>query len=232
MACFNSINSKVGWIRGMATKSSNITWDSGNVSRNERENLVRQKGATIWMTGLSGSGKSAIAGALERELLQRGVFTYRLDGDNVRFGLNRDLGFSPEDRQENIRRIGEVAKLFTDSGLVTIASFISPYILDRAMAREIHEKGSHAFIEVYVDAPLEVAEQRDPKGLYKKAREGIIKGKLINPFLWFQEFTGISAPYEPPTEEEIHLDTSALSISESVKKILDYLEIKNICKIK
>lgn len=160
----------------------NITWHAG-LSRRERNQIRGQPGLTIWLTGLSASGKSTIATALEQTLLKSGLQAYLLDGDNVRFGLNKNLGFSPEDRAENIRRVAEVAKLFADSSTIAIASFISPYKADRELARQLHEaKGPHAdddgglpFVEVYVDVPLEVAEQRDPKGLYKKAREGIIK---------------------------------------------------------
>ncbi|KAG8678822.1 Adenylyl-sulfate kinase [Ceratobasidium sp. 395] len=163
-------------------------------------------------TGLSASGKSTIAVALEQHLLHLRRFTYRLDGDNVRFGLNKDLGFSEKDRNENIRRIGEVSKLFADAAAITITSFISPYRADRDLAREIHKKAGLAFIEVYIDAPLSVVEARDPKGLYKKARAGEIK-----------DFTGISAPYEAPENPEIHIRTDELSVEESVKRIAEYL---------
>jgi adenylylsulfate kinase len=155
---------------------------------------------------------STIATALEQFLLQQKVVAYRLDGDNVRFGLNKDLGFSEKDRNENIRRISEVAKLFADSTVVAITSFISPYRADRDLARKLHDDGNLPFVEVYVDVPIEVAEQRDPKGLYKKARAGEIK-----------EFTGISAPYEEPLKPEIHIRSDQLSIEESVKKITEYL---------
>lgn len=175
--------------------------------------MRKQKGITVWLTGLSASGKLTIACALEQQLLARGVNAYRLDGDNVRFGLNKDLGFSEADRNENIRRIGEVAKLFTDSCCVTLSSFISPYQADRDLAREIHAKDNLPFIEVYVDVPIEVAEQRDPKGLYKKARLGEIK-----------EFTGISAPYEAPKAPEIHLKNyESVSVEALAQLILDYL---------
>ncbi|MCC5830488.1 MAG: adenylyl-sulfate kinase [Phycisphaeraceae bacterium] len=166
---------------------SNITWHPGAVSRDQRSRLLGQRGCTVWLTGLSGSGKSTIAVALEQALVERGRAAYRLDGDNIRHGLCSNLGFSTEDRQENIRRIGEVARLFADSGLITIASFISPYRADRQRVRAMHADATLPFFEVYVDCPLEVAEQRDPKGLYKKARAGLIKG-----------FTGIDDPYEPP----------------------------------
>ena len=198
----------------MATqKATNITWHEGTVSPEERHQNLGQKGCTLWMTGLSGSGKSTIAVALEQVLLQRGKHTYRLDGDNVRHGLNKNLGFSAEDRTENIRRIGEVAKLFADAGLIAITSFISPYKADRAIVRELHDQVGLPFLEVYVDAPLDVAEQRDPKGLYKKARAGEIKG-----------FTGIDDPYEAPEAAELLLRTDQLSVAESVEKLLEILE--------
>lgn len=172
--------------------ATNITWHEG-LTHDERAKLVGQKGVTLWFTGLSASGKSTIATALEQFLLQNKINSYRLDGDNVRFGLNKDLGFSEADRNENIRRISEVAKLFTDSTCVTLTSFISPYKKDRQSARELHEASNLPFVEVYVDVPIEVAEQRDPKGLYKKARAGTIP-----------EFTGISAPYEAPEARDPH----------------------------
>uniref|UniRef100_A0A1D1XI00 Adenylyl-sulfate kinase n=1 Tax=Anthurium amnicola TaxID=1678845 RepID=A0A1D1XI00_9ARAE len=195
--------------------ATNITWHEGAVSRTEREQLLRQKGLTIWFTGLSGSGKSTLASALEQHLLHLDVASYRLDGDNIRFGLNKDLGFGPKDRTENIRRIAEVAKLFADATIVALTSFISPYQADRDAARKLHEDSGIPFVEVYVDAPLNVAEQRDPKGLYKKARAGEIK-----------EFTGISAPYEAPPEPELHIRTDQTSIEEGVKIVVDYLEGK------
>jgi adenylylsulfate kinase len=196
--------------------ATNITWHE-NLTHSERSSLRKQKGLTIWLTGLSASGKSTIACALEQAILSKGLNSYRLDGDNVRFGLNKDLGFSEADRNENIRRISEVAKLFNDSCCTTITSFISPYIQDRLLARQLHEKDGLNFIEVYVDVPVEVAEQRDPKGLYKKAREGLIK-----------EFTGISAPYEAPENAEIHLKNyEGTSVEECVEKILKYLTEKN-----
>jgi len=174
--------------------------------------LLGQKGVTIWLTGLSASGKSTIACALEQHLLHLHKFAYRLDGDNIRFGLNKDLGFSEQDRNENIRRIGEVAKLFADSGAFTITAFISPYRADRALARELHVKNNLPFVEVFVDAPLKAVEERDPKGLYKKARSGDIK-----------EFTGISAPYEAPEAAEVHVQTDKLNLEESVMHIVEYL---------
>lgn len=191
--------------------ATNITWHP-NLSYDERKALRKQHGCTIWLTGLSASGKSTIACALEQLLLQRELASYRLDGDNIRFGLNKDLGFSEEDRNENIRRISEVSKLFADSCTICLTSFISPYRADRDRARELHKESGLRFIEVFVDVPLEVAEQRDPKGLYKKAREGIIK-----------DFTGISAPYEPPLSPELHLRTDLKSVEECAEIIHQYL---------
>ncbi|MCL4211167.1 MAG: adenylyl-sulfate kinase, partial [Phycisphaerales bacterium] len=156
--------------------ATNITWHEGNVTREEREKNMGQKGCTLWMTGLSGSGKSTVAVALEQVLMQRGHHAYRLDGDNIRMGLNKNLGFSAEDRAENIRRIGEVAKLFADAGIITITSFISPYRADRDLVRKLHEEAKIPFFEIHVSCPIEEAEKRDPKGLYKKARAGQIKG--------------------------------------------------------
>jgi adenylylsulfate kinase len=179
-------------------KSENITWHAGQVGRSDREVIVGQRGVTIWLTGLSGSGKSTIAIAAERELTNRGRLAFVLDGDNIRHGLNHNLGFSPEDRTENIRRIGEVSKLFTEAGVIVFASFISPYRSDRDAARAL--MGTGDFVEVYVDASLDTCEQRDAKGLYKKARAGEIP-----------EFTGISAPYEAPERPELVLDTNRQS---------------------
>ncbi len=199
------------------SKATNITWHDGTVSPEERHKTMGQKGGTLWLTGLSASGKSTIAVALEQVLLQRGKHAYRLDGDNIRHGLNNNLGFSAEDRAENIRRIGEVAKLFTEAGIVTIASFISPYTADRDNARRMHADAGLAFLEVFVDCPLEEAERRDPKGLYKKARAGEIKG-----------FTGIDDPYEAPANAELHLHTDQLSVAESVEAMLELLEKKDL----
>jgi len=177
-------------------KATNVHWHEGEVTRSDRQKLLGQKGATVWFTGLSGSGKSTVAVALETELAKRGKLSYRLDGDNVRLGINKNLGFSAEDRTENIRRIGEIAKLFVDSGVIVLSSFVSPYRADRDLVRQLHDAGGMAFIEVYVDVPLEEAEKRDPKGLYKKARAGEIKN-----------FTGISDPYEAPLQPELVLPT-------------------------
>jgi len=196
--------------------ATNITFHEGSVSAAERFDFLNQKGVTIWLTGLSGSGKSSIACALEQHLLHQHKFSYRLDGDNVRFGLNRDLGFDEKSRVENIRRIGEVSKLFADAGCITITAFISPYCADREIARELHQKANLSFIEVFVDAPLTVAEQRDPKGLYKKARAGEIK-----------DFTGISAPYEAPANPEIHIRTDQCDVKEAVEVIARYLSTHN-----
>ncbi|KAG2215973.1 hypothetical protein INT45_003173 [Circinella minor] len=197
--------------------STNITWHEGAVSKEERQTLLSQKGFTIWFTGLSASGKSTLATALEQTLLHSGISAYRLDGDNVRFGLNKNLGFGPEDRTENIRRISEVAKLFSDAAVIAITSFISPYRQDRDSARELHEKAGIPFVEVYADAPLEVVEQRDPKGLYKKAKAGEIK-----------EFTGISAPYEAPENADVHVKTHEVSVEQGVQQVIDYLISKGL----
>ena len=194
-------------------KATNVTWQDGEISREDRFNILRQRGATIWFTGLSGSGKSTIAVALERALYQIGKLSYRLDGDNVRLGINKNLGFSEADRKENIRRIGEVAKLFGDAGVISLSSFISPYKDDRDEVRELHEKAGLEFIEVFVDCSLEEAEKRDPKGLYKKARAGEIKN-----------FTGIDDPYEAPTNAEIHLHTDEMTLEQEVQIIIEHLE--------
>ena len=198
-------------------KATNITWHEGAITNADRERLLQQKGVVIWFTGLSGSGKSTLAHAVEEKLFEKGHLTYVLDGDNIRHGLNKNLGFSPEDREENIRRIGEVAKLFADAGIITMTAFISPYHADRDKARALLEDGR--FIEVYVKVPLEVAEQRDPKGLYKKARAGEIK-----------QFTGIDAPYEEPQNAELVIDTSQHSLEESADIVLKYLMDKGIIK--
>ncbi|HAH07215.1 MAG TPA: adenylyl-sulfate kinase [Elusimicrobia bacterium] len=192
-------------------KSRNLSWTEGKVGRKDREGRNRHRGTVLWMTGLSGSGKSAIGVELERELFRMGLHTYFLDGDNVRHGLSSNLGFSPEDRAENIRRTGEVAKLFLDSGAVVITAFISPYRDDRQLARSIVPEGD--FVEIFLDCPLEVCETRDTKGLYRKARSGEIR-----------DFTGISAPYERPEKPEITLRTDRQSIAESVAQVIDYLK--------
>ena len=192
-------------------KATNVTWHEGSVTRDERQRLLGQKGVTVWMTGLSASGKSTIAVILEQMLLHKKKHAYRLDGDNIRMGLNKNLAFSAEDRAENIRRIGEVAKLFTDAGVIAITSFISPYRKDRDAVRALNKPGE--FIEVYVKVSLEAAEKRDPKGLYKKARAGQIKG-----------FTGIDDPYEAPEKAEIVIDTEAMKPEQAAEKILRHLE--------
>jgi bifunctional enzyme CysN/CysC len=193
-------------------KSKNIFWTEGKITTRQRAVQMGHRGAVVWFTGLSGAGKSTIAQALERELFKRAVHTYVLDGDNIRHGLNSNLGFSPEDRVENIRRVSEVAKLMADSGVVVVTAFISPYRVDRRRAREIALEGKAEFIEVFVDAPLEVCEARDPKQLYKKARAGQIR-----------EFTGIDAPYEPPEDPEIVVHTDRQSVDESIATILEQL---------
>ena len=194
-------------------KATNIIWHQSEVNEAAREELLKQKGVVIWFTGLSGSGKSTVANQVANDLHQLGKLTYVLDGDNIRHGLNKNLGFSPEDREENIRRIGEVAKLFVDAGVITTTAFISPYRKDRDKAREVLEDGR--FIEVFVDCPLEVCENRDPKGLYKKVRAGEIKG-----------FTGIDAPYEAPEKAEIVINTNDLNLAASTQKVIDYLSDK------
>ena len=192
-------------------KSTNITWHEGQIFRADRETVLGQRGVTVWLTGLSGSGKSTIAVGAEKALVDSGRLAYVLDGDNIRHGLNQNLGFSPEDRTENIRRIGEVAKLFTDAGVIVFASFISPYRSDRDEVRELMEAGD--FVEIFVAADLETCEERDVKGLYAKARKGEIP-----------EFTGISAPYEEPEKPELVLDTNRQSVAESVDQIISYLK--------
>ncbi|MCI2923317.1 adenylyl-sulfate kinase [Staphylococcus hominis] len=193
------------------SQSTNITWHDSEVTKEDRQRQNDHKSAVIWFTGLSGSGKSTISVALEKALFEEGKHSYRLDGDNVRHGLNKNLGFSPEDRKENIRRIGEVSKLLVDAGTIAITAFISPYREDRDEVRDILEDGE--FIEVYTECSVEECEKRDPKGLYEKARSGEIK-----------EFTGISAPYEAPKHSEITINTETQSIDESVEHILNYLK--------
>lgn len=191
-------------------KSSNVVWSDTNVTKDRRDNLNKQRSAVIWFTGLSGSGKTTVANALEQELHKLSFRTYLLDGDNVRHGLSNDLGFSDEDRTENIRRIGEVSKLFIDAGVMVLATFISPFLTDRKFVRNIVNETE--FIEIHIECPLETCEQRDVKGLYKKARAGEIK-----------QFTGIDSPYEKPNDPEIVIDTSKLTIDESVAEIISYL---------
>jgi adenylyl-sulfate kinase len=192
--------------------STDIYYNAGQVTVAERERLKGHKGAVLWLTGLSGSGKSSIANALERELTRQGVHCYQLDGDNLRFGLNRDLGFGDEDRRENIRRAAEAALLFADSATVVLSSLISPFRDDRARARELAREKGVPFLEVFVDAPLEECEKRDPKGLYKKARKGEIA-----------KFTGISSPYETPDAPELVLKTAERSLEACVTRLIDTL---------
>lgn len=192
------------------SKSTNIVYHHGDVLRADREKLLGQRGVTVWFTGLSGSGKSTLAVAVERALHEMGKLTYILDGDNIRHGINSNLGFSPEDRKENIRRIAEISKLFRDVGVINLTAFISPYREDRQLARDLSDND---FVEIFVDAPLDACEQRDPKGLYKKARAGEIP-----------EFTGISAPYEAPEKPELHVKTAENSVDECVGLIIDYLK--------
>lgn len=199
-------------------KSENIYWSHGEVTAGQRALRNGHAGYVVWLTGLSGSGKSTISTQLERELFNMGKHAYILDGDNIRHGLNSDLGFSPSDRKENIRRIGEVAKLFADAGIICITAFISPYRSDRELVRKM--MNGEKFVEVYVDAPLDVCEERDPKGLYAKARAGEIK-----------EFTGISAPYEAPDNPEVILKTDKLTVAESAGKIIEYLQLQDNASI-
>jgi adenylyl-sulfate kinase len=194
----------------MEPTSRNIVRAEGRVSSQRRREVLGHGPATVWFTGLSGSGKSTLAFAVEEALLDHGVAAYVLDGDNIRFGLNRDLGFSPEDRTENIRRIGEVCRLLHDAGLVVLTAFISPYRTDRQQVRDLHQDAT--FLEVFVDTPIEVCEQRDVKGLYAKARAGEIL-----------EFSGITAPYEPPAAPELRLDTSLHVLDACVDHVLDQL---------
>ncbi|QDU70703.1 adenylyl-sulfate kinase [Mucisphaera calidilacus] len=198
-------------------KATNVTFHHGSVTRDDRAALLRHKGATLWFTGLSGSGKSTVAVAVEAELTRRRRLCYRLDGDNIRMGLNANLGFSEEDRVENIRRIGEVARLFADAGLIVLSSFISPFRADRDRVRQLHDEHGLPFIEVYIDVSLKTAEARDPKGLYKKARAGAIK-----------DFTGISSPYEPPEQPELTLTTDTMSLEDETAAVIAALEAQGI----
>lgn len=198
-------------------KATNVHWHEGDITRDHRNKLLGQKGCTLWFTGLSGSGKSTVAVALEGVLHETGRLCYRLDGDNVRLGINKNLGFSADDRTENIRRIGEIAKLFVDTGVIALSSFVSPYRADRDQVRALHEEAGMEFIEVHVDVPLDVAETRDPKGLYKKARAGEIKN-----------FTGIDDPYEAPTSPEIVLNSADMTLEEEVNVLLGALRERGI----
>lgn len=198
-------------------KATNITWHHAEITREDREKGNGHKSLVLWFTGLSASGKSTLAQAVQTALFERGCKTYVLDGDNVRHGLNKDLGFSPEDREQNIRRIGEVAKLFCDAGVITLTAFISPYRADRDKARAIN---GDSFVEVYVKCDLAVCEERDPKGLYKKARAGQIP-----------EFIGISAPYEAPDNAELVVDTGAESLEESAARVIAHLEQRGVFSV-
>ena len=198
-------------------KSINLTWQDGDVSRRDRERLINQKGCTLWFSGLSGRGKSTVAIALEQELLERGKLCYRLDGDNIRLGINKNLGFSDEDRTENIRRAGEVSKLFANAGVIVLSSFISPFKLDRDIIREAHELERLPFLEIYVDCSLSCAESRDPNGLYKLARAR----KIL-------DFTGIDSPYEEPQQPDIHLYTDLQSVEQEVEAIITELKQRNL----
>lgn len=196
-------------------KATNIVWHEGEITKKDRERLLKQRGVVLWFTGLSGSGKSTLAREVEKRLFEANHLVYVLDGDNIRFGLNKNLGFSPEDRTENIRRISEVAKLFADAGVIVLTAFISPYRKDRKTARELLPEGD--FIEIFVDCPVEECEKRDVKGLYKKARAGEIK-----------EFTGISAPYEAPDSPELVIETAKVSIQEAADTVLSYLSDRGV----
>lgn len=198
-------------------KDENVVWHQHELNKKVRADQKNQKPCILWFTGFSGSGKSTVAGALEQRLYSLGHHTYLLDGDNVRHGLNKDLGFSDEERVENIRRIGEMSKLFADAGLLVLSAFISPFRADRQMVRELVEEGE--FIEVFMDTPLEECERRDPKGLYKKARRGEIRN-----------FTGIDSAYERPDAPEVILNTAEQSVEEAVNCIIDYLETHQIIK--
>lgn len=200
-------------------KATNVHWHHGDVERVHRNQLLGQKGATLWFTGLSGSGKSTVAVALEQALFEKQHLSYRLDGDNIRMGINKNLGFSAEDRAENIRRIGEIAKLYCDTGIITLSSFVSPYREDRDLVRKLHDDAGIPFIEVFMKTSLEAAEKRDPKGLYKKARAGEIKN-----------FTGIDDPYEEPENPELVLDTEELNLEQEVGTLVDYLGERGILK--
>jgi len=202
-------------------KATNITWHEGHATRDERQSLLKQKGCTLWFTGLSGSGKSTIAFTLEHALVQRGRLAYVLDGDNIRHGLNKNLGFTAADREENIRRIGEVAKLFADTGVITLTSFISPYRKDRDNVRALHVAGNLPFIEIHCATPIETCETRDPKGLYKKARAAFASGKGMG-------FTGVDDPYEAPFKPEITLDATGTSPQQAAVILIDFLEKQGI----
>ena len=195
--------------------ATNVTWHHGEVSQQERERVLGHRGACVWLTGLSGSGKSTLAHRVEKRLVERGVAAYVLDGDNLRHGLNADLGFGPEARQENVRRVGEVARLMVDAGVLVLSAFISPYRADRASVRGRFDEGR--FVEVWVSTPLEVCERRDPKGLYQRARAGEIA-----------DFTGISAPYEAPEHAELEVDTSVDALDVCADRVVDALAARGL----
>ncbi|MBD8071272.1 adenylyl-sulfate kinase [Bacillus sp. PS06] len=197
------------------SKNENIVWHQASLTKQDRQKLNNHQSFVLWFTGLSGSGKSTVANAVASKLYELSVRTYVLDGDNIRHGLNKDLGFNDNDRKENIRRIGEVSKLFVDSGQVVLTAFISPFQEDRAVVRELLDTGE--FIEVFVKCPIEDCEKRDPKGLYVKARQGIIP-----------EFTGISSPYEEPTEPELTIETNKYTVEECVDQVITYLKTKEL----
>ena len=199
-------------------KATNVTWHAHNITREDRQKLNGHRGAVLWFTGLSGCGKSSIANAVDQLLHERGVHTFVLDGDNIRMGLNRNLGFTPEDRTENIRRIGEVARLFADSATIVLSAFISPYKSDRDLVRTLVPEGE--FVEISVQASLETCESRDPKGLYKKARAGEIKN-----------FTGLDAPYEAPEKPEIVLDSDNKGVEVLAREVIAYLVAKGILSV-
>jgi len=202
-------------------RATNITWHEGHVNREDRQKLLKQKGATVWFTGLSGCGKSTIAFTVEHALVERGHLAYVLEGDNIRHGLNKNLGFSAADREENIRRIGEVTKLFADAGFISLTSFISPYRKDRDQARKIHAEAGLTFVEVFVDVPIEECENRDPKGLYKKAREALAAGKGMG-------FTGVDDPYEAPVSPEIVIANAKVTPQEAATQVISYLESRGL----
>ncbi len=201
----------------MQDKSANTVWHNGLVSRLDRERLLGQRGGTVWLTGLSGSGKSTIAVAVEARLVAGGRLCYRIDGDNLRHGLNRNLGFSADDRTENVRRTGEVCRILADAGIIVLASLVSPSRVDRAMVRALHDDWKLPFLEAYIDAPLEVAESRDPKGLYRKARAGEIR-----------DFTGIHQPYEVPEQAEVVVDSGSLAIDASAELVVAELRARGL----
>ena len=205
------------WQKAASKRATNVTWHFSHVGRESRQQLLKQQGATLWFTGLSASGKSTVAFTLEHLLTQEGYLAYVLDGDNVRHGLNQNLGFSAEDRAENIRRVGEVARLFADASIVTMTAFISPYRLDRRKVRDMHEEADLPFLEVYMDTSIQVCEDRDPKGLYKRARAGEIK-----------MFTGIDDPYEAPEDPEIVLPTAELDPPACARKVFEALRERGI----